>query len=201
MLNTPDGMRSPEDYEHVLLCYGSAQLAGYLLARIRAEERGIADTGLVIKSVSDNSPFHVLNSKDQLASLFKTTQIFFDKQGQFANNQLMNAALEGVYSCIFYEVKKEISRGHVIRRTNHVRSYIYYAWEGYFAGSGGVLKIDSSNLDDWLCAIDKLAAHVVFDREFAKQLPSWVGPIWTPEEGDLVSLATYFFENLVVFPG
>lgn len=195
MLNTPTGMRWPEETESTMLVCGGFRLGRYIAEQIRSEEKKMDHEGVIFKAVREDSPFHALNAKAKLVLLHSTFSSFLDPYAQNPMTQFWNATLECVYSCLLYEVKKEIElsqRGIAPIRRN-IRHNIYYAWETWFHGTEPVLNANSTSLDDWIRVLDKLAARTVYDLNFAKQFE----PGYLPDITDqLVTSAQIYLEGL-----
>jgi hypothetical protein len=192
MLNTPAGSRFPEDSERQMISFGTRKLAEYILKRLRCEERKVPHEGVIIRAVKEDSPFHSLNAQSQLLLLEAVIRQFFSVNTQAAMTQFYNCALEAIYSCIFYEVQREIIEAkRPSSRT--ARKDVYYAWEYWFDGNGKPLDMTNNNIDEWCSTIDKLAAKTVFDRNYAKQFEVGVVPDATEVS---VQSAINFLENL-----
>lgn len=200
MLNTPTGLRWPEDGENTMLVCGGFRLGRYITEQIRSEEKKVDHEGVIFKAVREDSPFHALNARAKLVLLHSTFSTFLDPYAQNPMTQFWNATLECVYSCLLYEVKKEIEQtqhginaARINATRSNVRHNIYYAWEAWFHGTEPVLNANSTVLDDWIRALDKLAARTVYDLNFAKQFE----PGYLPDITDqLVTSAQIYLEGL-----
>jgi len=165
MLNTPIGMRYPEDGEYQMVCCGANRLAAHLISRLRSEEKKIAHEGVILKPIKEENAFQALPLKSQLITLSETISKFLSAAEQYPMDRLANGALEAVYSCLFHEVRMEVGKA-LVRRG--VRQIVHNAWEYWYDGKGPPITANTDDLNLWISVIDKLATRSVYDANYAK---------------------------------